>query len=77
MIVSQVQFLDNEYSQNGFGRREFFQELEDKYRSGGVVVPLTYNDPGQGKNFVNGTVSLFLVPRYMRILKYALLEGVG
>lgn len=49
--------LDNEYSQGGFGHAEYFQELEDAYRAGDVVIPLTYNDPGQRKNFVNGTVS--------------------
>ena len=25
---------DNEHSQNGFGRAEYFQELEDTYRAG-------------------------------------------
>lgn len=29
-------------------------------RDNGIVVPLTYNDPGEGKNFVNGTVSVNL-----------------
>lgn len=37
----------------------YFQELEDMFRSGGIVIPLTYNDPGEGKNFVNGTVRYF------------------
>ena len=49
--------IDNEYFQSGFGNAEYFQELEDTFRAGGIVVPLTYNDPGEGKNFVNGTVS--------------------
>ena len=49
---------DNEYFQSGFGNAEYFQELEDAYRAGGIVIPLTYNDPGEGKNFVNGTVSV-------------------
>ena len=48
--------IDNEYFQSGFGQAEYFQELEDAYRQSGVVVPLTYNDPGEEKNFVNGTV---------------------
>ena len=62
--------LDNEYSQNGFGHREYFQELIDKYRDGGIVVPLTYNDPGQGKNFVNGTVSVWYITyATMRLLR--------
>lgn len=53
------QLSDNEYFQSGFGNQEYFQELEDKLRAGGIVVPLTYNDPGEGKNFVNGTVRDF------------------
>jgi hypothetical protein len=48
---------DNEYFQGGYGQREYFAELEDTYRSGGIVVPLTFNDAYQGQNFVNGTVS--------------------
>ena len=48
---------DNEYSQTGFGQAEYFQELEDTYRAGGVIVPLTYNDPGERMSFINGTVS--------------------
>ena len=27
------------------------------YRSSSIVVPLTYNDPGEDRNFINGTVS--------------------
>jgi hypothetical protein len=27
-----------------------------------IVVPLTYNDPNQGENFINGTVRFPLVP---------------
>jgi hypothetical protein len=51
--------LDNEYSQHDFGEEGamYFAQLEEAYRSSGIVVPLTYNDPGQLKNFVNGTVS--------------------
>ena len=33
-------------------------ELENAYRAGGIVVPLTYNDPGERMNFINGTVSI-------------------
>ncbi|KAI5120768.1 hypothetical protein M0805_004731 [Coniferiporia weirii] len=47
--------IDNEYSQSGFGHAEYFQELEEAFRAGGVVVPLTYNDPGQHDDFINGT----------------------
>ncbi|KAL5482805.1 hypothetical protein ACEPAI_9400 [Sanghuangporus weigelae] len=45
---------DNEYSQRP-GNSEYFQELIDTYRAAGVVVPLTYNDPGENRDFVNGT----------------------
>ncbi|KAF9258328.1 glycoside hydrolase family 35 protein [Marasmius fiardii PR-910] len=47
--------VDNEYNQQAGGT--YFAELEAVYRapSSGIVVPLTYNDPGQGRNFINGT----------------------
>ena len=35
---------------------EYFVALEDAYRTANIVVPLTYNDPGGGQNFINGTV---------------------
>jgi hypothetical protein len=47
---------DNEFEEET-GRREYFQELIDAYRANGIVVPTTYNDPGERKSFVNGTVS--------------------
>ncbi|KAH9480337.1 putative beta-galactosidase C [Psilocybe cubensis] len=47
--------IDNEYSQSPSSHAEYFAELEDVYRSSNIVVPLTYNDPGQGRNFINGT----------------------
>ncbi|KAH9850132.1 glycoside hydrolase superfamily [Lenzites betulinus] len=47
--------LDNEYSQNPAPRAQYFANLEQQYRDGGIVVPLTYNDPGEGRNFINGT----------------------
>ena len=47
---------DNEYFQSGFGNAEYFAELEAAYHDSSIVVPLTYNDPGEGRNFVNGTV---------------------
>ncbi|KZT12288.1 glycoside hydrolase family 35 protein [Laetiporus sulphureus 93-53] len=46
--------IDNEYEQNAV-TGEYFVELENTYREAGVVVPLTYNDPGEGQNFINGT----------------------
>lgn len=47
---------DNEYFQSGFGNAQYFAELEAAYHNSSIVVPLTYNDPGEEKNFVNGTV---------------------
>ncbi|EIW52309.1 uncharacterized protein TRAVEDRAFT_75316 [Trametes versicolor FP-101664 SS1] len=47
--------IDNEYSQTPIGNAEYFADLEEQYRSNGIVVPLTYNDPGEKQQFVNGT----------------------
>jgi hypothetical protein len=47
---------DNEYFQSGFGNAQYFSELETAYHNSSIVVPLTYNDPDQERNFVNGTV---------------------
>ncbi|TFK52650.1 glycoside hydrolase family 35 protein [Heliocybe sulcata] len=48
--------IDNEYTQYGFaGAAGYFADLEADYHNSSVVVPLTYNDPGEGRNFVNGT----------------------
>ncbi|KAI0747487.1 glycoside hydrolase superfamily [Fomes fomentarius] len=47
--------VDNEYSQTPAPNAEYFADLEEQYRDNGVVVPLTYNDPGERKNFINGT----------------------
>ncbi|KAI0313595.1 glycoside hydrolase family 35 protein [Amylostereum chailletii] len=47
--------IDNEYSQGSSGAQGYFVNLEATYNSSGIVVPLTYNDPQEGKNFVNGT----------------------
>ena len=49
-------FVDNEYWEDPISHGEYFASLEDVYRAADIVVPLTYNDPGQGKNFINGTV---------------------
>ncbi|THU84979.1 glycoside hydrolase family 35 protein [Dendrothele bispora CBS 962.96] len=34
---------------------EYFADLEAVYHNSSIVVPLTYNDPGEGRNFINGT----------------------
>jgi hypothetical protein len=47
--------VDNEYSQNPIAHAEYFSQLEDAYHNSNIDVPLTYNDPGQGRNFINGT----------------------
>ncbi|KAI0326223.1 hypothetical protein GY45DRAFT_1382198 [Cubamyces sp. BRFM 1775] len=47
--------IDNEYSQTPAPNAEYFADLEAQYRSNGIVVPLTYNDPGERMQFVNGT----------------------
>ncbi|KAI0301135.1 glycoside hydrolase superfamily [Multifurca ochricompacta] len=47
--------IDNEYFQSGFGNAQYFVELEAAYHNSSLVVPLTYNDPGEDGNFVNGT----------------------
>ncbi|KAK0186885.1 glycoside hydrolase family 35 protein [Armillaria mellea] len=50
VIVIQI---DNEFSQTVGG--EYFAELEEVYRNSSIVLPFTYNDPGEGRNFINGT----------------------
>ncbi|KAJ3571523.1 hypothetical protein NP233_g3704 [Leucocoprinus birnbaumii] len=47
--------IDNEYSQSDITHAEYFADLENAYHNSPIVVPLTYNDPGQGRNFINGT----------------------
>ncbi|KAJ7688189.1 glycoside hydrolase family 35 protein [Mycena rosella] len=47
--------LDNEYSQSPITHAEYFAELEAVYRNSSIDVLLTYNDPGEGSNFINGT----------------------
>ncbi|KAK0448411.1 glycoside hydrolase family 35 protein [Desarmillaria tabescens] len=50
--------IDNEFTQSVGG--EYFAELEEVYQNSSIVLPLTYNDPGQGRNFVNGTSAVDL-----------------
>ncbi|KAJ6585751.1 glycoside hydrolase family 35 protein [Mycena capillaripes] len=47
--------LDNEYTQDYPGHAEYYEELKAVFHSSDIVVPLTYNDPNQGSNFINGT----------------------
>ncbi|KIJ38578.1 glycoside hydrolase family 35 protein [Sphaerobolus stellatus SS14] len=46
--------IDNEF-QSSPTANEYFAQLEDFYRANNIVVPFTYNDPGMGENFINGT----------------------
>ncbi|KAF7297192.1 Glycoside hydrolase family 35 protein [Mycena indigotica] len=41
--------------ENPESRARYFQQLIDVYHASSIVVPLTYNDPGPGRNFINGT----------------------
>ncbi|KAJ3503067.1 hypothetical protein NLJ89_g8601 [Agrocybe chaxingu] len=47
--------IDNEFGTSIPVFQEYFEDLLDIYRRSGIVVPLTYNDPGQRRNFINGT----------------------
>ncbi|KAJ7747170.1 glycoside hydrolase family 35 protein [Mycena maculata] len=47
--------LDNEYTQHDPGHGEYYEELKAAFHASDIVVPLTYNDPNQGANFINGT----------------------
>ncbi|KAF7335702.1 Glycoside hydrolase family 35 protein [Mycena venus] len=38
------------------GHGEYYEELKAVFHDSDIVVPLTYNDPNQGENFINGTV---------------------
>ncbi|TRM65792.1 glycoside hydrolase family 35 protein [Schizophyllum amplum] len=46
---------DNEYDQHIPEQAEYFQDLIDLLHDSPIVVPITYNDPNQGENFINGT----------------------
>ncbi|KAF4577239.1 hypothetical protein EYR36_005226 [Pleurotus pulmonarius] len=58
--------VDNEFQQAPDGHAQYFVDLEEAYRASSIVVPLTYNDPGEGRNFINGTgaVDLYGVDAY-------------
>ncbi|KAF9220869.1 glycoside hydrolase family 35 protein [Gyrodon lividus] len=47
--------IDNEYSQSPVTHAEYFAELEAVYHNSSIVVPLTANDPGEDRNWINGT----------------------
>ncbi|KIJ64658.1 glycoside hydrolase family 35 protein [Hydnomerulius pinastri MD-312] len=47
--------VDNEYSQTPISHAEYFAELEAVYHNSSIVVPLTANDPGEGRDWINGT----------------------
>lgn len=47
--------IDNEYSQEPDTHAEYFQQLETVYLNSNIVVPLTANDPGENRAWINGT----------------------
>jgi len=47
---------DNEYSQSPISHAEYFEDLKNAFYNSKIVVPFTANDPGEGKNWINGTV---------------------
>jgi hypothetical protein len=49
--------IDNEYTNRYPTHAGYYQDLIDFYHASKIDVPLTYNDFGGGKSFVNGTVS--------------------
>ncbi|PBK88407.1 glycoside hydrolase family 35 protein [Armillaria gallica] len=63
--------IDNEFSQSVGG--EYFAELEEVYRNSGIVLPFTYNDPGEGRNFINGTARRCRSLRVCQLLQFSFL----
>lgn len=47
--------IDNEFSQSVPEQAGYFVDLQDAYHASDIAVPLTYNDPGPRRNFINGT----------------------
>ncbi|KDR70758.1 hypothetical protein GALMADRAFT_75632 [Galerina marginata CBS 339.88] len=50
-----IHVADNEFSQSPDFHAAYFVQLEDVYHNSPIDVPLTYNDPGMGSSFINGT----------------------
>lgn len=46
---------DNEFSQSVPEQAGYFVDLQNAYHASDIAVPLTYNDPGPRRNFINGT----------------------
>ncbi|TCD66864.1 hypothetical protein EIP91_000818 [Steccherinum ochraceum] len=57
--------IDNEYDSTAQDHRDYFAQIEQVYRDGGITVPFTYNDPGMHQSFINdaGSVNLMMPPR--------------
>lgn len=64
ILLSAAIQIDNEYFQGHSGQAEYFEQLEEAYHNSNIVIPLTYNDPGQERHFVNGTVSVNHTPLF-------------
>ena len=54
--------IENEYTNHtdmgSPGKAEYMQQLEDFVRKHGIVVPLTFNESGRSKQFVDGLGSV-------------------
>lgn len=61
-ISFQINSVDNEFSQSPASHAAYFSQLEEVYHRSSIDVPLTYNDPGMGSSFINGTVGLIPHP---------------
>jgi hypothetical protein len=60
LILTEAYNSDNEYPEGdwGEGGAQYMEQLKEEYHNSEIVVPLTYNDPGPRKTFVNGTVGI-------------------
>ncbi|KAH0831870.1 glycoside hydrolase family 35 protein [Lanmaoa asiatica] len=47
--------IDNEYSQSPASHAEYFVDLGTAFYNSNIVIPLTANDAGAGRNWINGT----------------------
>ncbi|KAG9315962.1 glycoside hydrolase family 35 protein [Chiua virens] len=50
--------LDNEYSQSPISHAQYFLDLQSVFKNSSIVVPLTANDAGAERNWINGTGSV-------------------
>ena len=55
---------DNEYSQSPISHAEYFADLKAAFDNSSIVVPLTANDAGAERNWINGTVRTIFVQQH-------------